>query len=956
MKGLKFLILIFLCCHSPTVDLASASSPVTNIFFTLAILNAAHTSPVITKPPKVPSGSPSWDWSQFDYFDLTSSFGIQQDSGPEHSHTSTQLPGIQETYDRGLGFNITHTGYKASFQEIGTVVPTRGFAHIQSEIDLETQYRAVDVVVRLARQLFSTHLEKQGVLLHEEELVPTDVPLPMPPKPEEIFTLRNNNFLQLYIKGSPANITGEELLHSYYYLAPELRHTLVQSFKTWSSESDGFPTFSSYLYAINPEFVNDCISYLTHHDGPFPHLKQNLGISLFNMNGEAFSLDLGQLLHRAAQLKLETAAQADLGRSLGQTSIHAEALYQGDREIPSWSTPHLMSPNPRILRPNQSPNPRANIYRTKRFIVMLAAGLLAVGALALTGTILGAYSVDQLALVNARVESHEAKTSFAQEKLRSNQLLIARRVDRMENQIKNVTKVIDELSSFVDSSIADLQDQVKFMRIAMSLQIHMEEIADEIHRTTAMIDALAHKRVTSGFASSYALHRTMKQIMNDAAQQGNVLLIDNYGDVFQCDASFILNKGRLRISVHIPMGRNEEKMSLWSFVPYPFTGYDGSIVSLDSDHRMLAVNTDLSLFRGFSQDELDRCNRMGTTYICPTGTILRSGPLNQQMLSKDPDLCLYAMYSKAFDLLPAVCQLSVTPPKTTVARLTHDTFRVATQASGFGSVRCGVSKAPVPFVLSHNFDIQLEPDCTASFLSFHIFGGDLLQYPVELVRTVYLDWDPAFAVNLVNAGPRLARHASSLASSLMKGEFLPNALHPEQSLTDLIANTALDPVSSVIGASTGPLGLILAVVALCLALCGCCCCQASRSKAVRRMADNVYGSALLLAHARADHPSRTQRSNSWMSFFDSVRPSAPLRPSQDLPRPDSLRPPTDLHQAKHQSRGASRATVYTRGYSPAISHSPSPALSYEPAPEVPPAPPVTPVLVVHTPPTIEELD
>ena len=719
----------------------------------------------------------------------------------------------------GAGYTLVRSANKAHFYSVGSIIPTRGYAHLQSTINLRAQYEATNRALLLARSLFIHQLARNNITLEPNTMdIDPSIPIPPPPRPEEIFTLRGKNYIREYLLDPAHNMDGEQILHSFYYLSPLLRAQVVEAYGDFTSQdatqSKYIPVWTHFLRAHRSSLVKTLQQYLSEHDGPYPHIQQNPNTVIFNNTNEGYSLDFGQLLHRAATIRLETAAQADLTRKLGETSIHAEHLYQGDQEVKTIQQNSITDMSWDEIEHHyhlkgMSPNPLFPHSRHTRAIALLTIGLITTVFTLLTtsATVMGIYSVDQLNRIEAQITNQRQQMG-----------LVTRAIDHGGQDLLKVVDSLTNLTMELAQEIKEVKETVRLIRVGMALALHLDEVADEVHRTAAMMDALAHQRISSSFASSYALHRTTKLLIKDAKKQNNVLLIDTYGDVFQCQASFILRRGFLHVFVHIPMGRPNERMDLWKFEPYPFTGHEGGISQIDSEGIILAANNDLTLFQGFTDTDLSQCQRFATTHVCQAGTILRTAQHLDRLenVDRDPAVCLFSLFSKRHHLLAKACHVKIGSPRTLVSRIGHDTFRVATQQDGVATINCGQKFPPTTFQLSNNFDVQLHPACSISFLSYYMFGGDILRFDIEVNRTIWINWDPAVALQVEDAKAKFVAHAERLKKSLLSGgvPFLPETLSPVEDTLDYLTSARFTPVRSIINFFLGSSGFIVAIIVL----------------------------------------------------------------------------------------------------------------------------------------------
>ena len=836
-----------------------------------------------------------------------------------------QTPRRLKTFN-GTGFSTVVTSHAAQFTHVGSVMPTRGAAHLQSSINVRAQYEMADKALGVARKLFTAHLASLGIMLPDDEIYSTgNPPVPAPPRPEEIFTLRNENYIRTYTQGDASKFTALQAFKAFHYICPELRQQLLAAWNNWAVIDKQVYTqakeFNTFMTNHHMDLMNQIRTYLEENNGPHPHIRQNQGLSIFNVSQENFALDFGQLLHKASSIKLQAAAQLDLTAKVGESTIFEGRLYQEDvatnihqvTQNEALSKYGMTPDNP--FGSQMSPNPTYAKLRDKRLAVAVLMGLVSVIGLTTASTVMGSYSISQLRKLDDQLHKQDQKIDIVTRQVETN----AGHIQRLYNQIQ-------AMEHDLFKEITQMKHSIRMIRMGQALSHHLDEISSEVQKTSSMLDALASNRVSSAFASSYALHRSTQQLREDAEKLGNQLLIERYGDVFQCEASFRLTAGFLNVYVHIPIGRVRERMSLWSFQPFPFTGYNGSISYIEKKGHYLATNKDRSLFKGFSSEELLQCNKVHKVHVCPAGMILRdtaSVEISLEHLERSPEMCLFALFHDRTHLVPRVCTLTVAPPTTIISRLNSNTFRVATKLRGEAKVQCANGGPPEVFPLHRNFDITVATNCHCKFGTFYLFGGDILEVEVKIHKTVTMEWDPAEIFQIDNAEMRFLEHNQRVGRSITDVPWQPEGLVPIPGFLQKYLDVATRPSVIVSNVMMGAAGIFLAVLALFLT----CFVYRHNKKEFNSMARNARNSMFNLA-ASLHSPAPRQTDPS------------PRRRTRQRPRSNSFqglplttfatRDATPFRRNSQDSGLASiPASVHRRQLS--ISHTPLPQIQHTPA-------------------------
>ena len=212
-------------------------------------------------------------------------------------------------------------------------------------------------------------------------------------------------------------------------------------------------------------------------------------------------------------------------------------------------------------------------------------------------------------------------------------------------------------------------------------------------------------------------------------------------------------------------------MELYRFTAPPMFINDNLMVEIKSDDHLLAVNKRSTRYASFSPQQLAGCIRVGTTYSCNDGSVLRNHDHNNhrdsQFSGKSIDQCLFAVYNSMEREIPLRCDLNVDVPRTRIRQTSPTTFLIATIEHARGTVDCedGHTKA---FSIQGSQELTLSTSCTATILGFTLHTGDDITVQAEHNRPLRFDFDTPELFNL-----QAAYEASSKLSSNYQehGEF-----------------------------------------------------------------------------------------------------------------------------------------------------------------------------------------
>ena len=96
-------------------------------------------------------------------------------------------------------------------------------------------------------------------------------------------------------------------------------------------------------------------------------------------------------------------------------------------------------------------------------------------------------------------------------------------------------------------------------------------------------------------AASFYLQKDAARLKRKAQDMCTNLLINNLVDLYSCQSIDVASETTQTIVLHIPLGRPEEKLELYSFTPTPILVDDILVddsltIQIDSQEHMLAVS------------------------------------------------------------------------------------------------------------------------------------------------------------------------------------------------------------------------------------------------------------------------------------------------------------------------------------------------------------------------------
>ena len=752
------------------------------------------------------------------------------------------------------GYTLKKASPTVHFVRQGKVSPARGYAHLVLRYNLNQTYSKANMLQSLASELFSNYLNRSSAQLPRPATPPLTLAVGAPPAPESYY-VRPHEIIRPRSEGQ---LSVMELLDSWYFLSPEHRQAIAKAHRAWvNGGKQHSPWFNRYLTIGYPDLLSDATIYLDTHKGPWPHQPlQDIQQDHDNITGaNHFALDLAHTLTRASEIRLQAAALYDLPAKIGQSSIYVENKFKVD-EVPfqhgglkerEWAEQGVTRPkaSERSIRktrsvtssdpddpafdfsiaPNQSPNPR----RSKRALFFFFALICTV--LLVANTIMSSTSLST-GIYNKQ-ELHKIKTASSARlsQIKDASTTIAKQVNQNAKVLNDHAEILVTMARDIDAVSTD----VHYTRMQLLLTAQLDTMQTEINALTDLMDHLAIQRITASITASYNLRDDLAELEIVAGRYGNVLLIDQYTDILQCEASLLQERGELTATVHIPMGRKDEVLTLYRFIPYPFIQEGYHTMVAHDDSRLLAVNDDNTRYRSYTRDELQECTTLATSadhWICQSGTILSTfDPHETEETPKyfqfrETTNCLMSLRMQRGELIKQTCNLWVTRPVTDVTRINTNTFRIISEdRTSAGYVECADSFAHNPFGVKGSYDLMLSPGCTGFILGYILYGGDEVKVYDNITISANITWLQTALADIKDKD-KLSRFIDSL-----DGPLTVNPLDLDEILdnfTDAVFSAIPFPGGHILSAfntsmSMGALAAFFVALNLFLYKRQCCC-------------------------------------------------------------------------------------------------------------------------------------
>jgi hypothetical protein len=205
-----------------------------------------------------------------------------------------------------------------------------------------------------------------------------------------------------------------------------------------------------------------------------------------------------------------------------------------------------------------------------------------------------------------------------------------------------------------------------------------------------------------------------------------------FTDWLQIPTSFVATEVGDDIMLHVPLIREGSEMNIHRHIRLPIPITTEYQLEISSPLEYIAVNSDGSLYKTISQQEMADCRQMGDFFACERGNTARKSPVTHGVKrdlyedDKDEALCLYALFKQEYVLANRTCQRHISKRTSDVVQLSPTTFAVYNAVPHQGIIKCRNTSAPYKKSFSaHDLVLlDLPSGCRAETRSHVFSSGD----------------------------------------------------------------------------------------------------------------------------------------------------------------------------------------------------------------------------------------
>ena len=315
-------------------------------------------------------------------------------------------------------------------------------------------------------------------------------------------------------------------------------------------------------------------------------------------------------------------------------------------------------------------------------------------------------------------------------------------------------------------------EEVKMMEVealmqhVMSLQATVDGYMRKVRRVEEGLSVLLHTgNLSPALVDAHQLYAAVRDLETSAGKRNELLLLENYSDLWKAEVSYFLMKDlTMMLVLHVPVGRSDSQSQLYRYVPTPMEMVAGNVshkfLVTPPDH-VLSVNPRTQVKMELTDNDLLACPKVAPhARYCP-----RWG----YQYKMDQHSCLMALFAGKAGPAAKLCPVTEFPEKPFVAQINLRQYYVYSPGTVVGRVSCeGKSGGKVEHLTGLQV-VTLRPECRMDSEEFSLEPMVEFGEKTEGVQAVSLQFNDSHmgdAMNWAVEGGHLRNLADNNAPTL----------------------------------------------------------------------------------------------------------------------------------------------------------------------------------------------
>lgn len=357
--------------------------------------------------------------------------------------------------------------------------------------------------------------------------------------------------------------------------------------------------------------------------------------------------------------------------------------------------------------------------RVKRaFFLPLLIGLVtgAVGALGVTGTLMGSYNQEDLNKLGKGINDIQSSLDKVVKILTSQD-------DLLNAMDKNIQDMSMNLNILTKSNPTGLFAQMEYQRKLLSRKIN---------QLIEVVQVASLHRLSAEAMSAVELQNAFSKLHSEAKRMNLNLVASQPGHLLQLETT-LMRKGNseLVLIVHVPLVDPQHEFLLYRYHPVPIVFDHEATLLIHSEEKLLAVGPEGD-HKILMVEDLEKCDKFKDLYLCEYQSV-------SNLHSNSS--CLSSLHQLDEEGVRKLCPIKSGNVEETVYQLDHNRFLVYLPTAFNLKIQCVGKPTSHLHLAEGHTDLPLDPGCTANLRKHKLSTGTSLKIKGKMTYFVW-NWNP----------------------------------------------------------------------------------------------------------------------------------------------------------------------------------------------------------------------
>ena len=271
-------------------------------------------------------------------------------------------------------------------------------------------------------------------------------------------------------------------------------------------------------------------------------------------------------------------------------------------------------------------------------------------------------------------------------------------------------------------AVNEIADNTNLMSTNNLVDHTLNRLEAEATRVETIMAAAIQNQAHPAMLEHRNISEWHRKTLAIADSRGLVPLV-RYGlDYLQFDTTYIA-EGKagpdrdLFVHINVPLTSTKSIMTIMRYTQLPVAVSGGFEITIESNHEFIAISDDNTLFRPLTLSDFLRCKRLGRTFLCDKGNVVRKWndkmAIITQDTTRDSGLCLINLLREKYEAARFHCDITFTKASPQIRQLSATKFAAFSIAPQQALVTCNGEGSPNRQSVRPGTMINIETGCEA---------------------------------------------------------------------------------------------------------------------------------------------------------------------------------------------------------------------------------------------------